>query len=52
MTFAARDAMTGELEIIKTKYEETVVARKKSDDEIEAFRPVSKLPLSIFQPAC
>ncbi|XP_078256328.1 desmin [Rhinoraja longicauda] len=40
MAFAERDAMNGQLEIIKMKYEETVVARRKADDEIEAFRPV------------
>ncbi|XP_067839948.1 desmin [Heptranchias perlo] len=39
MAVAAKDAMTGQLETIKIKYEETVVARKKAEDETEAFRP-------------
>ncbi|XP_067874827.1 desmin [Heterodontus francisci] len=39
MAVAARDATTGQLETMKIKYEETVVDRKKAEDEIEASRP-------------
>ncbi|XP_062406296.1 glial fibrillary acidic protein-like [Sardina pilchardus] len=39
LAFAARDAMGGQLEMLKVKYEEAVEARKKAEMEIEAFRP-------------
>ncbi|XP_051547164.1 desmin-like [Myxocyprinus asiaticus] len=39
LAVAARDAMAGQLEMLKVKYEEAVEARKKAEMEIEAFRP-------------
>uniref|UniRef100_A0A672KBC8 Desmin-like n=2 Tax=Sinocyclocheilus grahami TaxID=75366 RepID=A0A672KBC8_SINGR len=36
---AAKDAMAGQLEMIKVKYEEAVEMRKKAELDIEAFRP-------------
>ncbi|XP_051544183.1 desmin-like [Myxocyprinus asiaticus] len=39
LAVAARDAMAGQLEMLKVKYEEAVEARKKVELEIEAFRP-------------
>ncbi|XP_051880852.1 desmin [Pristis pectinata] len=39
IAIAERNAMTGQLETMKIKYEETVVARKKAEHEIETFHP-------------
>ncbi|XP_062406295.1 uncharacterized protein LOC134097437 [Sardina pilchardus] len=39
LAFAAKNAMAGELEMMKAKYEEAVEARKKVEMDIEAFRP-------------
>ncbi|XP_059366704.1 notochord granular surface isoform X1 [Carassius carassius] len=39
LAVAAKDAMAGQLEMVKVKYEEAVEARKKAEFEIEAFRP-------------
>ncbi|XP_072525261.1 desmin [Salminus brasiliensis] len=39
MAIAAKDAVAGQLEMIKVKYEEAVELRKKAELEIEAFRP-------------
>ncbi|XP_057179491.1 notochord granular surface [Triplophysa rosa] len=39
LALAARDAMAGQLEMLKVKYEEAVEARKKAELDIEAFRP-------------
>uniref|UniRef100_A0A8C1RAD6 Notochord granular surface n=1 Tax=Cyprinus carpio TaxID=7962 RepID=A0A8C1RAD6_CYPCA len=39
LAVAAKDAMAGQLEMLKVKYEEAVEARKKAELEIEAFRP-------------
>ncbi|XP_035244238.1 glial fibrillary acidic protein [Anguilla anguilla] len=39
MAVAAKDAMAGQLEMLKAKYEEAVEMRKKAELEIEAFRP-------------
>ncbi|XP_036406459.1 notochord granular surface [Megalops cyprinoides] len=36
---AAKEAMAGQLEMLKAKYAEAVEARKKAEQEIEAFRP-------------
>uniref|UniRef100_A0A671K6U2 Glial fibrillary acidic protein-like n=1 Tax=Sinocyclocheilus anshuiensis TaxID=1608454 RepID=A0A671K6U2_9TELE len=39
LAIAAKDAMAGQLEMIKVKYEEAVEMRKKAELDIEAFRP-------------
>ncbi|XP_067304488.1 desmin [Pseudorasbora parva] len=39
LAIAAKDAMAGQLEMIKIKYEEALEMRKKAELEIEAFRP-------------
>ncbi|XP_031438006.1 glial fibrillary acidic protein-like [Clupea harengus] len=39
LSFAAKDAMAGQLEMFRVKYEEAVEARKKAEMDIEAFRP-------------
>ncbi|KAA0720715.1 Desmin [Triplophysa tibetana] len=39
LALAARDAMAGQLEMLKVKYEEALEARKKAELDIEAFRP-------------
>ncbi|KAG5277396.1 hypothetical protein AALO_G00117030 [Alosa alosa] len=39
LAFAAKDAMAGQLEMLKVKYEEAVEARKKVEMDIVAFRP-------------
>ncbi|XP_073694132.1 notochord granular surface [Garra rufa] len=39
LAVAAKDAMAGQLEMLKVKYEEAVEARKKAELEIEAFKP-------------
>ncbi|XP_077090906.1 notochord granular surface [Siphateles boraxobius] len=39
LAVAAKDAMAGQLEMLKVKYEEALEARKKAELEIEAFRP-------------
>ncbi|XP_076838169.1 desmin [Brachyhypopomus gauderio] len=39
LAVAAKDAMAGQLEMIKVKFEEAVELRKKAELEIEAFRP-------------
>ncbi|NP_001107899.1 uncharacterized protein LOC564165 [Danio rerio] len=39
IAIAAKDAMAGQLEIIKVKYEEALEMRKKAELDIEAFRP-------------
>ncbi|XP_057196942.1 glial fibrillary acidic protein [Triplophysa rosa] len=36
---AAKDAMAGQLEMMRVKYEEAVEMRKKAEIDIEAFRP-------------
>lgn len=40
IAIAAKDAMAGQLEMIKVKYEEALEMRKKAELDIEAFRPV------------
>lgn len=37
---AGKEAMAGQLEITKVKYEEAVELRRRAEMEIEAFRPV------------
>uniref|UniRef100_A0A4W4FL34 IF rod domain-containing protein n=1 Tax=Electrophorus electricus TaxID=8005 RepID=A0A4W4FL34_ELEEL len=39
LAIAAKDAMAGQLEMIKVKYEEALELRKKAELDIEAFRP-------------
>ncbi|XP_048116043.1 desmin-like isoform X2 [Alosa alosa] len=39
LAVAAKDAMAGQLEMIKVKYEEAVELRKKAEMDIESFRP-------------
>ncbi|XP_066514392.1 desmin-like [Hoplias malabaricus] len=39
LAVAAKDAMAGQLEMMKVKYEEAVELRKKAELDIEAFRP-------------
>uniref|UniRef100_A0A8C4RSH7 Notochord granular surface n=1 Tax=Erpetoichthys calabaricus TaxID=27687 RepID=A0A8C4RSH7_ERPCA len=39
MAIAAKEAMAGQLEMIKSKYEEALEARKKAEREIETLRP-------------
>ncbi|XP_042603492.1 desmin-like isoform X2 [Cyprinus carpio] len=39
LAVAAKDAMAGQLEMLKVKYEEALEARKKAELEIETFRP-------------
>ncbi|MBN3305758.1 DESM protein, partial [Amia calva] len=39
MSIAAKEAVTAQLEALKVKYEEAFEARKKAEQEIEAFRP-------------
>ncbi|XP_042597232.1 glial fibrillary acidic protein-like [Cyprinus carpio] len=39
LAIAAKDAMAGQLEMIKMKYEEALEMRKKAELDIEAFRP-------------
>ncbi|MBN3286506.1 AINX protein, partial [Polyodon spathula] len=39
MAVAAKEAMAGQLEMIKAKYEEALEARKKAELEIETLRP-------------
>ncbi|XP_036395458.1 glial fibrillary acidic protein [Megalops cyprinoides] len=39
MAIAAKEAMAGQLESLKVKYEEALELRKKAELEIEAFRP-------------
>ncbi|KAJ8409179.1 hypothetical protein AAFF_G00242000 [Aldrovandia affinis] len=39
MALAAKEAMAGQLEMLKARYEEALEARKKAELEIEAFRP-------------
>ncbi|XP_018612527.2 desmin [Scleropages formosus] len=39
MAIAAKEAMAGQLEMLKAKYEEAVELRKKAELAIEAFRP-------------
>ncbi|XP_050963075.1 notochord granular surface isoform X2 [Labeo rohita] len=39
LAVAAKDAMAGQLEMLKVKYEEALEARKKAELEIEAFKP-------------
>ncbi|XP_026866942.2 notochord granular surface isoform X2 [Electrophorus electricus] len=36
---AAKEAMAGQLELVKVKYEEALEARKKAEREIEVFKP-------------
>lgn len=40
LAVAAKDAMAGQLEMMKAKYEEAVELRKKAEMDIENFRPV------------
>lgn len=42
LALAAKEAMSGQLEMLKVKYEEALEARKKAEMEIEAFRPVRR----------
>ena len=37
---AAKEAMLGQLDTLKAKYNEAVEARKKTEQEIEILRPV------------
>ncbi|XP_059424117.1 glial fibrillary acidic protein-like [Carassius carassius] len=39
LAIAAKDAMAGQLEMMKVKYEEALEMRKKAELDIEAFRP-------------
>ncbi|KAI2655104.1 Vimentin-1/2 [Labeo rohita] len=39
LAVAAKDAMAGQLEMMKVKYEEALEMRKKAELDIEAFRP-------------
>ncbi|XP_039535280.1 glial fibrillary acidic protein [Pimephales promelas] len=39
LAIAAKDAMAGQLEMIKMKYEEALEMRRKAELDIEAFRP-------------
>ncbi|KAL4657451.1 desmin-like [Arapaima gigas] len=39
MAIDAKEAMAGQLEMLKSKYEEAVELRKKAEADIEAFRP-------------
>ncbi|CAM4702350.1 unnamed protein product [Leuciscus chuanchicus] len=39
LAIAAKDAMAGQLEMIKIKYEEALEMRRKAELDIEAFRP-------------
>lgn len=43
---AGKEAMMAQLEMVKTKYEEALEARKKAEQDIEAFKPVSSLAVS------
>ena len=37
---AAKDAMLGQLDALKAKYDEAVEARKKTEHDIDSLRPV------------
>ncbi|XP_071764432.2 notochord granular surface [Centroberyx gerrardi] len=39
LAVAAKEAMSGQLAVLKAKYDEALEARKKAEQEIEAFRP-------------
>ncbi|KAM9840277.1 notochord granular surface [Aulostomus maculatus] len=39
LSVAAKEAMLGQLDMLKAKYDDAVVARKKTEQEIEALRP-------------
>ncbi|XP_046729832.1 notochord granular surface isoform X3 [Silurus meridionalis] len=39
IALAAKDAMVAQLEMVKTKYEEALEARKKAEHDIQAFKP-------------
>lgn len=38
---AAKEAMLGQLDALKAKYDDAVEARKKTEHDIEMLRPVS-----------
>lgn len=40
MSLVAKEAMLGQLDTLKAKYDEAVDARKKTEHDIEALRPV------------
>lgn len=40
MSLAAKEAMLGQLDMLKAKYDEAVDARKKTEHDIENLRPV------------
>lgn len=40
VSVAAKDAMLGQLDSLKAKYDEAVEARKNTEHDIEAIRPV------------
>lgn len=37
---ASKEAVLGQLDLLKAKYDEVVAARKKTEEDIEALRPV------------
>lgn len=39
-SLAAKEAMLGQLDMLKAKYDEAVAARKKTEHDIETLRPV------------
>lgn len=41
MSLAAKEAMLGQLDMIKAKYDDAVLSRKKAEHDIESLRPVS-----------
>lgn len=46
-SLAAKEAMFGQLDSLKAKYEEAVVVRKEKEQDIEALRPVRNSRKSI-----
>lgn len=45
---AAKEAMLGQLDMLKAKYDEAVDARKKTEHDIETVRPVTVESLFTF----
>lgn len=49
-SLAAKEAMLGQLDMLKAKYNEAVDARKKTEHDIETVRPVRNSGKSKFTP--
>lgn len=53
LALAAKEAMLGQLEMLKSKYHEALETRKQTELEIETLRPVRKSNLkAITQAFC